>query len=217
MKTFGTKTSAGNKRPGPAKAPQTKNNHRRNNGFSTDNQAATSPSEKNRTSSLGKQLGAKVGNVADTKNKVMDKAKAFKDNVKNAPTNAKYSLYKGKRDFVKNVQDFSENVGQTKATNQRERLRSRNTKRANIANKRLEMDRARQQKKETMEPYASMQKLKNKNRQPAVPPKRRIIIPKEDVQRIRAATQKSSPAQAKQPTSKRKKATLNGSVRGHRK
>ena len=119
--------------------------------------------------SLGKQMGEKIGHAMDTKNRIADKAIDLGDNIKNAPTNAKYAMHKGKRNLVQSMQDFSQSTADTREKKKQERATNRNNKRAGIAQKRLEMDRARKDK-DTLEPRASMRKNQQAyaNRQQAV-------------------------------------------------
>ena len=161
-KAFGKKATSATKQGNRAKTNRgTKANHERNNAYGNAHSNASNTNRTGSTStgkhSLGKQMGEKVGHVMDTKNHMSDKAVDLKDNIKNAPTNAKYTLHKGKRDLVQSVQDFSQSVADTKESKKQERATNRNNKRAGIAQKRLEMDKARQAK-DTVEPRASMRK-----------------------------------------------------------
>ncbi len=151
-RTFGKSSVPTTKKESPAK--NTKANHERSNA-STRNNSSTNQNDTKR--SLGKQLGEKVGNIADTRNRITDKAGDVKENIKNAPTNLKYAVHKGKRNLVGNAGDFTKSIADTKKQNQQERKTNKNLQRANIAQKRLEMDRTKQEKNQT-EPYASMQK-----------------------------------------------------------
>ena len=132
-RTFSKSPTPTTKKEIPPKT--TKANHERSN----------TASQNNTKRSLGKQLGEKVGNVADTKNRVMDKASDVKDNIKNAPTNVKYAIHKSKRNLVSNTGDSTKSIADTKSRNQQERTANKNHQKANIAQKRLEMDRAKQE------------------------------------------------------------------------
>ncbi|WP_404997444.1 CD3337/EF1877 family mobilome membrane protein [Enterococcus faecalis] len=140
-----------------------KANHERNNQTATRIHASNNPTKqpdssmKNR--SMGEKAGEAVGNVMDTKNRMADKAVNAKDNVKDAPANVKYALHKGKRDLVRNANDFSSTIRETKDQKQQEREQNRQRRQTNLAQKRLEMDRAKQQR-EAVEPMASMAKYK---------------------------------------------------------
>lgn len=141
-RTFGKSSAPSTKKESPSKT--TKANHERSN----------TASQNNTKHSLGKQLGKKVGNVTDMKNRVMDKAGDVKDNIKNAPTNVKYAIHKGKRNLVSNADDFTKSIADTRSQNQQERKLNKNLQRANIAQKRLEIDREKQEKNQ-IEPYIS--------------------------------------------------------------
>lgn len=102
----------------------------------------------NQKKSLGKRLGEQVGNVADTKNRILDKAADSIESVKNTPTKMKYTVHNTKKKLRDNVQDFSNTATSTKRQKQEQRHAKRNHARANIAQKRQEMDEAKRQNKE---------------------------------------------------------------------
>lgn len=149
----------GNETPAPAKT--TKANHERKNTneneSATNRSTATNQNPENR--SAGTKAGKKMGDLMETKNRMVDKAIDLKDNIKNAPTNLKYGVHKGKRDLVRNVSEFSQSVGDTRKQQQQERATRQNQKKSSVAQKRQEMDKAKAEKSNT-EPYASMQKQK---------------------------------------------------------
>ncbi|WP_376699800.1 CD3337/EF1877 family mobilome membrane protein [Listeria innocua] len=140
-----------------------KANHERNNQTATRIHASNNPTKQTDSSMKNRSVGAKageaVGNVMDTKNRVVDKAINAKNNVKDAPANVKYALHKGKRDLVRNVNDFSSTIRETKDQKQQEREQNRQRRQTNLAQKRLEMDRAKKQR-EAVEPMTSMAKYK---------------------------------------------------------
>lgn len=159
-KAFGKNSAPTTKQDSKAgNSKATKANHERSNasGKTESTAKAPTPNPTAEKRSVGKQLGAKAGNVMDTKNRMVDKATDLKEQVKDAPTNVKYAVHKGKRDLVRNVNDFTQSVSDTREQKQQERSTNRNQKRAGIAQKRLEMDKAKQEKGKT-EPYASMPK-----------------------------------------------------------
>lgn len=140
-----------------------KANHERNNQTATRIHASNNPTKQPDSSMKNRSMGAKageaVGNVMDTKNRMADKAVHAKDNVKDAPANVKYALHKGKRDLVRNANDFSSTIRETKDQKQQEREQNRQRRQTNLAQKRLEMDRTKQQR-EAVEPMTSMAKYK---------------------------------------------------------
>lgn len=149
-------TAKADKKEAPPKA--SKATHERNNQATANRTGATPPKDstiKNR--SAGEKAGEKVGNVLDTKNRMVDKAKDIKDQVKDTPTNVKYAVHKGKRDLVKNASDFSKSITETRKQKQEERSQARNQKRASLAQKRLEMDRDKQDKDKTEPMYSTRQ------------------------------------------------------------
>ncbi|MFR4954603.1 CD3337/EF1877 family mobilome membrane protein [Enterococcus gallinarum] len=150
-----------------------KANHERNNQTTANRSTSATPNDsttKNRN--IGTKAGEKVGSVMDTKNRVVDKAVGVKDNIRDAPTNVKYALHKGKRDLVSNAKDFSSSISETRNQKQQERDQNRQKCQQSLAQKRLEMDRARQ-RKENIEPMASMEKCKREyeERKQSVPTK----------------------------------------------
>jgi hypothetical protein len=144
-RTFGKHSTPTAKKESPTKT--TKANHERSN----------TSSQNNTKRSLGKQLGERIGNVADTKNRMIDKTGTIKDNIKNTPTHVKYAVHKGKRNLISNAGEFTKSITETRKQKQQERFANKQKQKANIAQKRLEMDRVKQEKNQT-EPYASMQK-----------------------------------------------------------
>ncbi|EGO8087659.1 hypothetical protein FAE22_000646 [Enterococcus faecalis] len=144
----GHDTAKADKKDAPPKA--SKATHERNNQATANRTGTTLTKDstvKNRTA--GEKVGEKVGNVLDTKNRIVDKATDIKDQVKDAPTNVKYAVHKGKRDLVQNASDFSQSISDTRKQKQEERSQTRNQQRASLAQKRLEMDRAKQDKDKT--------------------------------------------------------------------
>ena len=149
-------TAKADKKEAPPKASKT--THERNNQAKANPTGVTPPKDstvKSRTA--GEKAGEKVGNVLDTKNRMVDKAKEIKDQVKDTPTNVKYAVHKGKRDLVQNASDFTRSITDTKNQKQEERSQARNQKRANLAQKRLEMDRTKQDKDKTEPMYSTRQ------------------------------------------------------------
>ncbi|MEQ7044610.1 CD3337/EF1877 family mobilome membrane protein [Enterococcus gallinarum] len=98
----------------------------------------------NQPNNLGAKAGATVGNVLETKNRALNKATELKDTIKDAPTNAKYALYKGKRELVRNAADFSSTLNDTRTQKQTEREQQRHQRQMSIAQRRLEMEKAKQ-------------------------------------------------------------------------
>lgn len=149
------------KKDATASPKANKANHERNNQTTANRSTSSVPNgstTKNRN--IGTKVGEKVGNVMDTKNRVVDKAVGVKDNIKDAPTNVKYALHRGKRDLVSNVTDFSSSISETRNQKQQERDQNRRQRQLSLAQKRLEMEKARQQREKT-ETMASMEKRKH--------------------------------------------------------
>ena len=102
-------------------------------------------SKKNRgntTSSMGQRAGSKVGAVLDTKNKVKDKANAVKENIKGMPTQTAYAVYSAKEKAKSSVSDFKRGMVQEQQSRQTGRLEKQEQHRQNIADKRMELQKA---------------------------------------------------------------------------
>ena len=96
----------------------------------------------NTTSSMGQRAGSKVGAVLDTKNKVKDKANAVKENIKNMPTQTAYAVYSAKEKAKSSVSDFKRGMVQEQQSRQTGRLEKQEQRRQNIADKRMELQKA---------------------------------------------------------------------------
>ena len=96
----------------------------------------------NTTSSMGQRAGSKVGAVLDTKNKVKDKANAVKENIKDMPTQTAYAVYSVKEKAKSSVSDFKRGMVQEQQSRQTGRLEKQEQHRQNIADKRMELQKA---------------------------------------------------------------------------
>ncbi|MFQ7206623.1 MAG: CD3337/EF1877 family mobilome membrane protein [Anaerostipes caccae] len=96
----------------------------------------------NTTSSVGQRAGSKVGAVLDTKNKVKDKANAVKENIKDIPTQTAYAVYSAKEKAKSSVSDFKRGMVQEQQSRQTGRLEKQEQHRKNIADKRMELQKA---------------------------------------------------------------------------
>ena len=96
----------------------------------------------NATSSMGQRAGSKVGAVLDTKNKVKDKANAVKENIKDMPTQTAYAVYSAKEKAKSSVSDFKRGMVQEQQSRQTGRLEKQEQHRQNIADKRMELQKA---------------------------------------------------------------------------
>ena len=94
------------------------------------------------TSSMGQRAGSKVGAVLDTKNKVKDKANAVKENIKDMPTQTAYAVYSAKEKAKSSVSDFKRGMVQEQKSRQTGRLEKQEQHRQNIADKRMELQKA---------------------------------------------------------------------------
>ena len=96
----------------------------------------------NTVSSMGQRAGSKVGAVLDTKNKVKDKANAVKENIKDMPTQTAYAVYSAKEKAKSSVSDFKRGMVQEQQSRQTGRLEKQEQRRQNIADKRMELQKA---------------------------------------------------------------------------
>ena len=99
-------------------------------------------SRSNTSSSFGNRAGSKVGAVLDTKNKVKDKANAVKENIKDMPTQTAYAVYSAKEKAKSSVSDFKRGMVQEQQSRQSGRLERQEQHRQNIADKRMELQKA---------------------------------------------------------------------------
>lgn len=91
---------------------------------------------------MGQRAGSKVGAVLDTKNKVKDKANAVKENIKDMPTQTAYAVYSAKEKAKSSVSDFKRGMVQEQQSRQTGRLEKQEQHRKNIADKRMELQKA---------------------------------------------------------------------------
>ena len=96
----------------------------------------------NTTSSIGQRAGSKAGAVLDTKNKLKDKAGALKENLKDMPTQTAYAVYSAKEKAKSSVSDFKRGMVQEQQYRQTGRLEKQEQHRQNIADKRMELQKA---------------------------------------------------------------------------
>ena len=99
-------------------------------------------SRSNTSSSFGNRAGSKVGAVLDTKNKVKDKANAVKENIKDMPTQTAYAVYSAKEKAKSSVSDFKRGMVQEQQSRQTGRLERQAQRKKNIADKRMELQKA---------------------------------------------------------------------------
>ena len=91
---------------------------------------------------MGQRAGSKVGAVLDTKNKVKDKANAVKEDIKDMPTQTAYAVYSAKEKAKSSVSDFKRGMAQEQQSRQTGRLEKQEQHRQNIADKRMELQKA---------------------------------------------------------------------------
>ena len=103
---------------------------------------ASKETRSNTTSSMGQRAGSKAGAVLDTKNKLKDKAGALKENLKDMPTQTAYAVYSAKEKAKSSVSDFKRGMVQEQQSRQTGRLEKQEQHRQNIADKRMELQKA---------------------------------------------------------------------------
>ena len=109
-------------------------------------QSHANTTRKRDNTSFGSRAGSAVGAVLDTKNKVKDKAMAVKENIKDMPTQTAYALHSAKEKAKENVSDFKRGIVQGQETRQNERADKLQQHRQNIADKRMELQKAQEAK-----------------------------------------------------------------------
>ena len=117
-----------------------------NDGSGKSARAGTGRKEHRENASFGSRAGSAVGAVLDTKNKVKDKATAVKENIKDMPTQTAYAVHSAKEKAKANVSDFKRGIVQGQETRQSQRADKREQHRQNIADKRMELQKAQEAK-----------------------------------------------------------------------
>ena len=102
------------------------------------------PTYDSSSSNFGQRAGAKVGAALDTADRIKDKAHMVKQQVKDMPTQAEYALHNGVHQIQENVSDFKRGIVTEKSTRKQGRADRENQHRQTIAEKRMELDRAKQ-------------------------------------------------------------------------
>lgn len=113
-----------------------------NDGSGKSVRAGTGRKEHRENASLGSRAGSAVGAVLDTKNKVKDKATAVKENIKDMPTQTAYAVHSAKEKAKSSVSDFKRGIVQGQETRQSQRADKLQQHRQNIADKRMELQKA---------------------------------------------------------------------------
>ena len=111
-------------------------------GSKSTRQNGTKNNRGNTSSSMGQKAGSAVGAVLDTKNKVKDKATAVKENIKDMPTQTAYAVHSAKEKAKSSMSDFKRGVVQEQQSRQTGRLEKQEQRRQNIADKRMELQKA---------------------------------------------------------------------------
>lgn len=88
--------------------------------------------------------GAKVGAVLDGKDRLKDKAKSIRQQVKDMPTQAQYAVHSGINQIQENVSDFKRGIVEEKATRKQGRAEKQDKHRQTVAEKRMELDKAKE-------------------------------------------------------------------------
>ena len=109
-------------------------------------QSHANTTRKRDNTSFGSRAGSAVGAVLDTKNKVNDKATAVKENIKDMPTQTAYAVHSAKEKAKSSVSDFKRGIVQGQETRQSERADKLQQHRQNIADKRMELQKAQEAK-----------------------------------------------------------------------
>ena len=117
-----------------------------NDGSGKSVRAGTGRKERRENTSFGSRAGSAIGAVLDTKNKVKDKATAVKENIKDMPTQTAYALHSAKEKAKENVSDFKRGIVQGQETRQSQRADKLQQHRQNIADKRMELQKAQEAK-----------------------------------------------------------------------
>src|SRR5699024_7523916 len=126
---------------------------------------------KKQQSGIGQRLGEKTAHVLDTKNRLVDKGKQAKQQIQATPTHVKYALHQGKENVTHHVTDFTQSMADTKVQRKQQRMNQQEQKRKNIAQKRLELDKAKEKRrKEKPSPLVQKNQQHVRKRQQIVTP-----------------------------------------------
>ena len=117
-----------------------------NDGSGKSARAGTGRKEHRENASFGSRAGSAVGAVLDTKNKVKDKATAVKENIKDMPTHTAYAVHSAKEKAKSSMSDFKRGIVQGQETRQSQRADKLQQHRQNIADKRMELQKAQEAK-----------------------------------------------------------------------
>ncbi|WP_455683686.1 CD3337/EF1877 family mobilome membrane protein [Thomasclavelia sp.] len=121
--------------------------------------------------SMGKCAGAAVGAVADTKNRIKDKAAQVRETVKDVPTQAAYAVHATKEKAKESASDFKRGIMQEQQTRQDRRTDRMNRHRQNIADKRMAMQKAQESGQQGTGAKASPAGSSHPYERPAAAPK----------------------------------------------
>lgn len=124
-----------------------KANHTRQNERTTPKKETALSNVKKQQGGIGQRLGEKTAHVLDTKNRLVNKRKQAKQQIQATPTHVKYALHQGKENVTHNVTDFKQSMADTKAQRKQQRMNQQEQKRKNIAQKRLELDKAKEKRR----------------------------------------------------------------------
>ena len=100
----------------------------------------------NTSSSMGQRAGSALGAVLDTKNRFKDKASAVKENIKDMPTQTAYAVHSAKEKAKSSVSDFKRGIVQEQQSRQTGRMEKQEQHRQNIADKRMQLQKAQEAK-----------------------------------------------------------------------
>ena len=142
----------------------------------------------NTTSSFGNRAGSKVGAVLDTKNKVKDKANAVKENIKDMPTQTAYAVYSAKEKAKSSVSDFKRGMVQEQQSRQTGRLEKQEQHRQNIADKRMELQKAQEARQRKTDGSATTGATRTMSDQPQLQPFQSRVRKMQEVKRPATAT-----------------------------
>lgn len=114
-------------------------------------------------SNLGKRAGASIGAFTDTKNRFKDKAIAVKQNIKDMPTQASYAMHSAKEMVKENASDFQCGIVQEKEMRQARRADKLHLHKQSIAQKRMALQKAQEDKQVGRKQGASKSKFTDRS------------------------------------------------------
>ena len=190
-------------------------NNRTSQGTGADNRQNQSSTSTTKDTSLGKRVGSVVGSVADTKNRIADKAQQVKENIKDMPTTARYAVHATRKKAKENVADVKRGMVETKDTLQSGRKAKTDQRKQSIAQKRMALQKAQEQKQNGSAKQAKTSEATHSKERPVTKAEQPVAKPQ--VKERPATTTTTPPERKERPLQKTKGTVSDRTVKVARK